>query len=192
MPKEAQFNVKEKLQLALHLFWRQGYNATSMADLKSEMGLNPGSIYSAYGNKRDLYIKSLALYEESVDYLFARIAKIDSPKERILYLFNSILKEVKGKECKGCFMLNASLEVAPQDREVQTLADKATLRMRNFFREELLKAQAKKEVSKSLDPDSVSELLILILFGMRVRSRGLPKRAELESALNQVEALLAS
>lgn len=192
MPKEAQFDVKEKLSKALDLFWRQGYHATSMSDIKEHMGLNPGSIYSAYGNKRELYVQCLNLYDESVDFLFQRLDKIPSSKEKILHLFQSIIDELEGDEaCLGCFMINSSLEVAPKDREVQLLADKATLRMRSFFREEILKAQKSKEVSSHVDATSLSEMLLLILFGMRVRSRSKPPSEELKMVLKQVEGLLS-
>ena len=193
MPREAQFDVKEKLGQALQLFWRQGYHATSMADIKAELDLYPGSIYSAFGNKRELYIKALDLYQESAHHMFKRLSEIESPKERILFIFNSIIGEIESSiECKGCFMLNASLEVAPHDREVQLLADKANQRLRSFFREEILKAQAAKEVSKNVDPESISEMLILILYGMRVRARTQATADEMKSALVQVTNLLSA
>ena len=89
-------------------------------------------------------------------------------------------------------MLNASLEVAPSDREVQLLVDKSTMRLRSFFRETILKAKSEGEVSPSINPESTSEMLILLLFGLRVRTRSLPPRAELDSMVNQVKSLLKS
>jgi len=193
MPREAQFNVKEKLGKALELFWRQGYHATSMADIKSELALNPGSLYAAFGNKRELYIKSLEMYQENVEVFFKTLEKESSPKKRLLFLFEKIVEEIGSKtECNGCFMLNASLEVAPYDREVKLLADKANQRMRHFFREEILKAQAAKEVSKKVNPESMSEVLLLILYGMRVRSRNIPRKEDLRTALDQVDNLLTT
>ena len=192
MPKETQFNVKEKLHIALNLFWRQGYHATSMNDIKEHMNLNPGSIYSAYGNKRELYLQCLNLYEDNVDRLFENLRKNSSPKGRILQLFQSIIDEVtNSQDCQGCFMLNSALELAPKDREVQLLVDKATLKMRSFFCEEILKAQQQKEVSSQVDATALSKMLILLLFGMRVRSRSHPPQEELESALKQVSDLLS-
>lgn len=193
MPREAQFNIEEKLGQALHLFWRQGYNATSMSDIKSELELNPGSIYSAFGSKRELYIKSLEMYQANVENLFKRLSENPSPKARILALFERILDEIKsGTECTGCFMLNATLEVAPHDREVQLIADKANQRMVHFFREEILKAQAAGEVPKSVNPESVSEMLILLLYGLRVRVRSRPPIEEMENAVARVRSLLSA
>src|SRR5262245_66197867 len=52
------------LQLATESFWRAGYAATSLDDLSAATGMNRPSLYSAFGDKRDLYLAALRRYWE--------------------------------------------------------------------------------------------------------------------------------
>ena len=52
------------LDQALDVFWRNGYEGTSIADLTAAMGINPPSLYAAFGNKSGLFRKALDRYIE--------------------------------------------------------------------------------------------------------------------------------
>ena len=56
------FDDQAALQTAMELFWRQGYEGTSIADLTRALGINPPSLYAAFGSKRDLFEKTLDRY----------------------------------------------------------------------------------------------------------------------------------
>ncbi len=60
------FDVEEALDVALELFWQQGYEGTSIQALCRAMGLQPGSVYAAFGSKRDLFAAALRRYTETV------------------------------------------------------------------------------------------------------------------------------
>ena len=53
---------KEAIERALRLFWEQGFNRTSIADLGSAIGVGPSSIYNAFGNKLELFEKAINQY----------------------------------------------------------------------------------------------------------------------------------
>src|SRR5260370_18212884 len=59
-PRE--FDADEALERALELFWRQGYEGTSLGELTAAMGINPPSLYAAFGNKESLFRKALDRY----------------------------------------------------------------------------------------------------------------------------------
>jgi AcrR family transcriptional regulator len=61
-PRE--FDVDAALGRALEVFWSKGYEGASMADLTEAMGINRPSLYAAFGNKEDLFMKALDLYAE--------------------------------------------------------------------------------------------------------------------------------
>jgi TetR/AcrR family transcriptional repressor of nem operon len=62
MGRPASFDPQQLLGDVTELFWKQGYFATSVADLGELTGLNPGSIYNAFGNKRGVLVASLDHY----------------------------------------------------------------------------------------------------------------------------------
>src|ERR1700674_4986058 len=61
------FDVDQALDRALHLFWRKGYEGTSLSDLTRAMGINRPSLYAAFGDKETLFRKALDRYVEGPD-----------------------------------------------------------------------------------------------------------------------------
>ena len=57
MPRVKQFNEDEVLNKAMELFWKKGYNATSMQDIVDYLGINRASLYSTFGGKKNLSFK---------------------------------------------------------------------------------------------------------------------------------------
>jgi len=62
MGRPREFDVDKALDLALQVFWRKGYEGASMADLTETMGITKPSLYSAFGNKEELFRKALDRY----------------------------------------------------------------------------------------------------------------------------------
>ena len=60
------FDRDAALQAAMRVFWREGYQGASIADLTGAMGIAPPSLYAAFGDKRALYLEALALYGETM------------------------------------------------------------------------------------------------------------------------------
>ena len=59
MARPKEFDVDDALQQALELFWRKGYEATSVQDLVAAMGIQKASLYGTFGDKHSLYMKAL-------------------------------------------------------------------------------------------------------------------------------------
>ena len=64
MARPKSFDEQTALRAAAELFWTHGYDATSMAELEEGMGMGRQSIYNAFGDKRELFLKALAWYTE--------------------------------------------------------------------------------------------------------------------------------
>ena len=89
MPRTIDFDRDEALLKAMMLFNEKGYTACSIQNLLNAMGLNPGSLYAAFGDKRRLYLEALNLYEQfSVDQFEAVLLSDDSPIQNIHAFFN--------------------------------------------------------------------------------------------------------
>src|SRR5215218_9208155 len=58
------FDRDAALEQAVRLFWRKGFEATSMADLTAAMGIGAPSLYAAFGSKEALYAEALSYYQE--------------------------------------------------------------------------------------------------------------------------------
>ena len=118
MARTKDFDEDEVLQKAVCLFWHKGYNGTSMQDLVDGLGISRSSIYDTYGDKHALFVKTLQRYEESVYEKVVEIVNQTAPaKEIIKQLLNFITSELLNDEQhKGCFLVNAAIEVADQPK----------------------------------------------------------------------------
>ena len=81
-PRE--FDVDAVLIALMELFWRRGYEGTSLADIVEATGLKKGSLYAAFGDKRDMYLKALAHYDaQRVELVVAKLRGAGAPAEAL-------------------------------------------------------------------------------------------------------------
>src|SRR3954463_161578 len=88
MGRPREFDVDKALDLALHVFWRKGYEGASINDLTETMGITKPSLYSAFGNKEELFRKALDRYVAGTGaYVPIALAQPDarSVVEHLLY-----------------------------------------------------------------------------------------------------------
>jgi len=107
MARTKKYNEAAVLDKAMHLFWRNGYEATTMQMLEQEMGINKFSIYSSFGNKHGLFVESLKSYKKKVNSIFEEFKNSNNGLEDIkTFFYNSIkICNTKGSE-KGCLVTN--------------------------------------------------------------------------------------
>src|SRR5580698_1188466 len=123
MARTKDFDETEVLNKAIGLFWRKGYSATSMQDLVDGLGISRSSLYDTYGDKHTLYIKALESYQNEASGKVCSIVSSDAlAKENIKKLLEFIIDGLlNDREHKGCFIVNAEVEVAPHDQQVSQL-----------------------------------------------------------------------
>src|SRR5204863_3704785 len=107
------FDEDRAIDSAVDCFWARGYEATSVRDLADAMGIGGASLYNAYGDKRELFIRSLERYaNRSMRERVARIEARLEPKQAIgAFLAEIIDRSVKDPDCKGCLLVNSALDV---------------------------------------------------------------------------------
>lgn len=116
MAGKRQFDEAEVLQKTLNLFWEKGYQATSMIDLATATGVQRGSLYNAYGNKKALFIKAFAYY--SVPLLTHIEQSLSTPdlKTALSQYFESLIDRITdNSNSKGCFSTKAIMENSKKD-----------------------------------------------------------------------------
>ena len=120
MPRVKLFDENEVLFKAMNLFWKQGYSATSVQDLVSHLGINRASIYSTFGDKDQLFKKSFELYRKiNTEGLTQFFQSRPNVKKGFSELFDLAIQEaVQDKDNKGCFVVNATTELIPNDEKL--------------------------------------------------------------------------
>ena len=94
MSRVKTFNEEDATDRAMTLFWTNGYEPTSIADLTQAMGINKGSLYHSFGSKNKLFIRALLKYDvEHRHATLARMSEITDPVVSIDTLFSLLVKQ---------------------------------------------------------------------------------------------------
>lgn len=173
-------------------FWRRGYEATSVRDLASSMGISGPSLYNAFGDKRALFAAALERYLDH--WTRARIRRLEAslpPRERVHRFIEEIIeRSLNDRERRGCFLINSALEVAPHDRELGALIADRLGEIKSFFRRSIKAAQSEGTAPQHLVAKDLARLLLGVLLGIRVLARAKPERSLLEGVARPALALL--
>lgn len=192
MPLEKQFDEAEVLGKALQAFWARGFEATSIQDLVERMGLNRGSIYATFGDKRSLFLKALEHYEvHHRRAWFDALRHRHTPRAAILSVFEGALGAALSDHSHGgCFLVNTAIELSPHDKEIAKLVTRGLSETEVYFRDLIREGQKIGEIPAKTDPLQTGRTLLGLLAGLRVLARSRPERPLLEALVDQAAALL--
>ncbi len=191
MTWKKQFDEEAVLHRAMMAFWSRGYAATSVQDLVRSMGINKGSIYDTYGNKRSLFMKALRLYNDKRKALLAELERCESSLSAIRSLFQGRIDEIfSDSERLGCFLTNTALELAPHDAEIRDIVAQRQIEIEDFFRRMIEQGKTNGEISDRVDATSTAQSLLVSLFGLLVLSRSRPEPSLLKSIADSAVAQL--
>ena len=190
MPWEKSYNDRDVLDSATRAFWAKGFEATSMADLVQATGINRGSIYSAFTDKRTLFLRSLEHYDQNYCTNFLNNFRDNiSPKQAIFAMFEAIAKP--GKDLPGgCLMVNTALEMSPHDEEIAKYVDSRIAEVENFFHDCIVAAQAEGTIRPDVVPRSTAQTLLGLMIGLRVLTRATSHKSAIAAILAQVHSML--
>ncbi|MFI0721483.1 TetR/AcrR family transcriptional regulator [Streptomyces sp. NPDC021224] len=168
------FDRDEALATATRLFWERGYEATSIGDLTEAMGIRPGSLYAAFGDKKSLFHEVVRVYGDTPTGAFLGRALAEEPTARDAVA--RMLREAAANYActshpAGCLTISAATNVSPQDAEVQTFL--CGLRTANIdaFEARLRTAEQAGELPAGTDARSLAAYFAAVLQGMSQRAR---------------------
>jgi len=192
MPWEKSFNEDHVIEKAMKLFWEKGYKLASIADLITTMDINRGSLYNAFGGKRQLFVKALLKYDqENRRAILAQLEALDDPKQAINLLFDGIIAEmVADKDKKGCFLINTASELAIHDKEVKSIVTKGLGEFEAFLRRGIEVAQARNDISPAVDAEATAKTLLALIVSIRVLGRGVFGKNALDTIAYQAKQLI--
>lgn len=192
MARPRQFDEAAALNAAIRSFWSRGYEATSVRDLASAMGITGPSLYNAFGDKRALYLKAIDHYvENGFCERAGRLEQQRAPRAAIAAFFDEIVAlSLADAEHKGCLIVNAALETAPHDPEFQAALAAVLGDMESFFLRCVQAGQADGTVTATVPAADLARTLLGLLMGLRVLARARPEPALLRGMVRPVLALL--
>jgi AcrR family transcriptional regulator len=169
---------------AAETFWKAGYAGTSLDDLSEATGMNRPSLYAAFGDKRDLYLKTLEYYRDESRAL-ARETLADHPP-LIVFLkrfYDKALELYLEGGPRGCYSIGTAATVAAVDDGVRAFLADSMRTTDSFLKHQIEKAKERGEIAPDADAAALAYLASATLHTLAVRSRaGLPR--------NELDALV--
>lgn len=192
MARTKDFDEDEVLEKAMNLFWLKGYNGTSMQDLVDGLGISRSSLYDTYVDKHTLFLRSLDHYKMgTAEKMGKMIQGIPSAKEKIRRMLEYIISElVSDKEHKGCFLVNAGVEMASQDKEVNTMLCENDRQVEGYFFDIIKQGQESGEIINKQDARVLAQFILNNVKGVRVTARSTADRRVFNDIINLTLSVL--
>ncbi len=167
-PRE--FDIDKALDQAIRVFRERGYNATSIGDLISAMGVASGSIYKAFQDKRAVFLAAFDRYMSLRNDQLGHVARTDKPaRERLRDVLTFYVESSKGIEGRrGCLVVGSAVELAIVDREVAARVSGSLASNEAFLAELIRQGQADKSFPSQINPEETARVMVYLTQGMRV------------------------
>ncbi len=164
------FDRDAALDVAVELFWRHGFEGTSVAMLTEAMGVSPPSLYAAFGDKQRLFEEAAARYDGVTRAALDEAVAAPTAREAVArVLADSARAHADGRTPPGCLMLT----------EPRLAAEREDLRRR--LQDRLDQGVRDGDVPPGTTTEAVAELLVAVLRGMSGRARDGGTLADLEA-----------
>jgi AcrR family transcriptional regulator len=165
------FDQDEALERAMHVFWHKGFEGTSLNDLTAAMGIQPASLYQAFGNKRALFEKALARY------LAGPVAFVhDALNEPRAYaVADHILRRTaefltQGRSRRGCMTIQAALAGGVEGEPIRRKLIALRVKEQDALRRRFERAKSEGDLPSDADAADLAQFVTAIYQGMTVQA----------------------
>jgi AcrR family transcriptional regulator len=169
---------------ALDLFRKDGFAATSLDDLSAATGMNRPSLYAAFGDKRELYIKSYARYRADARAAMIDIFREELPiRERLRRIYTVALDIYLSGDAgpRGCFTVMTAASEAVADDDIRAMVLEGFSELDKAFAACFRRAKEKHELPDTADPVVLAQLASATIHTIAIRARARVPRKELEA-----------
>lgn len=192
MARPRGFDTDDVLERAMELFWEEGYDGAGVQALCRVTGLNAGSIYAAFGDKRGLFLQAMRRYMQVVSQeTIERLAHKQSGLLALRGYFASLIDAMlDGRRKWGCLVTNSIVEFACRDAEIAQEFRLHLARLEAALGGAVERARQAGELPATVSSLRGAQFLMTIVQGMNVLAKVQPGRAVLEGvAATAIQAL---
>lgn len=124
------FDAEQGVATAMRLFWEKGYDTVGVAELSQSIGINPPSLYAAYGSKRALFERALDHYAATQAQFFGRLRDADGPafETLVTVLQAAALSCTADRTARGCLVMDSTRNCADPEARALTANIRADVR----------------------------------------------------------------
>ncbi|GID28862.1 TetR/AcrR family transcriptional regulator [Paractinoplanes brasiliensis] len=175
------FDADAALGQAMLVFWRQGFEGASLADLTEAMGISRKSMYAAYGNKEELFRKVLQRYTDGPAAYIAEALSAPTARETATaFLTGSIRANTMPGYPAGCLGVQGALAVGETGQVAHDILTEWRAVGQMHLRDRFRRAVREGDLPADADPDLIARYLMTIANGLAVQASAGAGRQDLE------------
>ncbi|MFT5719974.1 MAG: AcrR family transcriptional regulator [Motiliproteus sp.] len=181
------FDPEVALEQALEVFWRKGYDGTSLADLTEAMGINKPSLYSTFGNKDQLFLKAIERYENRPCAFFQ--PALDEPTALLVVekmLYGAAASFSDKSHPQGCIIIQGALSCSKTADAVKEALMTIRQKSEQRLRERLTRAQAEGDIPATTNVETLARYLGTVIQGMSIQANNGATQDELTEVADLV------
>jgi TetR/AcrR family transcriptional regulator, transcriptional repressor for nem operon len=174
-------------------FWTRGYAATSVDDLTAATGLGKGSLYGAFGDKHELFLRTLD------DYIAASLDAVRTQLRNPAYsAYDRLARHIRAQakvlaadtSRRGCMMAKSAAELAGFDDAVEQRVEHAYATWRDELAACIEEAQRDGVIDAKRNSTTLAGTLLAFMRGQEALHKGGTKPAQLKAAADEMVSLI--
>jgi AcrR family transcriptional regulator len=190
-PRE--FDTSEAIDKAMLLFWRKGYEGTSIADLTEALRITRPSLYAAFGNKEQLFRTVLDRYDEGTAEFLSSSLNLSTAREVAEGLLRGAANfHARQANPPGCLMVHGALVGSDESDPLREETRNRRTRLREAIRERLARALAEGDLPEGADPEALARYVVAVMRGMAVEAASGAKGRDLHQIVDMAMRALPS
>ncbi len=192
MARRKEFDPEEALDRSMDLFWRRGYEASSLQDLVDHVGVNRQSLYDTFGDKHDLFLATLDRYFDVSVREDLKILDEAGPALGAIRRFFQSLVDLGGTDAarKGCMVVNSAVELSLHDEDARSRVAAVFSWIEERFRKTLVRARENGELGRRRDPRALARFLTSFMVGRNVLAKAGASRKSMQDAVDAAMTVL--
>jgi AcrR family transcriptional regulator len=181
MGRPRSFDVDGALERALQVFWRNGYEGTSLSDLTKAVGVNRPSLYAAFGDKKALFRKALDRYLEGPAAYTQEALKEPTARAVIERLLRGAADVNAGpRNPGGCLIVQGALACGEEADSIRHELTACRAAGEAAIRRRLQRAKSEGDIAANVNPAALARYIATVLYGMAVQAAGGASRDKLQ------------
>jgi TetR/AcrR family transcriptional regulator, copper-responsive repressor len=187
------YDAEAALKQATETFWKTGYAGTSLDSIAAATGMNPPSLYAAFGNKHALYLEALARYWQiSLAATREALAEDRPLAEALMLAFEAALSiYFSGKgNARGCFVLGTAIVESVEDAAIRSSVAQGLRKIDADFEARFAAARERGELKPDADPAALAVVASATMHSIAIRARAGARRSELREVARKAVSVI--
>jgi AcrR family transcriptional regulator len=165
------FDRDAALERAIEVFWAKGYESASISDLTRAMGINPPSLYAAFGDKEQLFLEAIERYQ-AVRGLSCPYGDAATARDAFAALLAYMAEELTSSDHpRGCMMIMAAATASSASPKLQAAVASQRAESQSYMRARIERGIAEGDVPAGTDADALTDFFVTIISGMALQAK---------------------